>query len=173
MQNFLDVLESRRSIRRFKERPVEREFLEQIVQAALCAPSARNLRTGAFVVVTNPEILEQLRAAISVVRDAPNYSFYGAPVLILCVNRRDSIYGRDDCACAMENMLLCAHALGLGAVWINQLFGEASDAPAIRAVLDTIGLSKDQIVYGSAAVGYPKEEGYRKTNREQPVIWLE
>src|SRR5450756_2577324 len=84
-----------------------------------------------------------------------DYSFhYHAPTLVVVTNRKTYPNAMADCACALENMQLAAHSLGLGSCWINQLtwFGEE---PAIRTVLDRLGVPEDEKVFGALAIGYP------------------
>ena len=69
-------------------------------------------------------------------------------------NLRDSIWGKEDDACALENIFLAAHSYGVGSVWINQL-QNICDTPAIRDILNDFGVPADHVVYGMAALGYP------------------
>ena len=78
-------------------------------------------------------------------------------MLIIPSNERESRWGREDNACALENIFLAAHALGIGSVWINQLQG-ICDVPEIRAMLHEFGIPENHVVYGMAALGYAKEE---------------
>ena len=89
------------------------------------------------------------------------YNFYEPAALVLAANDRESRHGEADCTCAMENILLAAHALGLGAVWIDQLRGN-SDVPGIRALLTRFGLPEKDIVWGTVAMGYPAAPGTPK-----------
>jgi len=58
-----------------------------------------------------------------------------------------------DCACAIENMFLAAHSLGIGSCWINQL-GTTCDDPEVRELITSLGVPKDHKVYGCVALGY-------------------
>ena len=79
--------------------------------------------------------------------------------LLLPVN-----FGKEDNACAMENIFLAAHSLGVGSVWINQLNG-ISDRLAVREVLTELSVPADHVVYGMAALGYPDETEIGSMNR--------
>lgn len=145
----------RRSCRTFLQSAVEREKLEAIVKTALHAPSARNRQLWQFTVVSDGALMEELRAAVAkALGREGEYGFYGAPVLILCSNDREHPYGREDCACAMENMMLASDSLELGSVWINQLTA-VCDEEGVRGVLRRLGVPDNHVVYGSAAIGYP------------------
>ena len=69
-------------------------------------------------------------------------------------------------ACAMENIFLAAHSLGIGSVWINQLQG-ICDEPSIREILNDFGIPADHIVYGMAALGYADDvKAEKKADRK-------
>lgn len=113
-----------------------------------------NKQLWRFTVVQNPAMLDALAAVIreEAGRD-PAYHFHGANVLILASNERDNPHGVEDCACALENMFLAAHALGIGSVWINQFKG-ICDRPRVRGLLTRLHLPDTHIVLGCAALGY-------------------
>ena len=84
-----------------------------------------------------------------------NYVFkYNAPVLIVVANQENYGNNMADVSCALENMLLAANALDLGACWINQLRW-LNDNPVLQAYLQELGLKEGERVYGSVSLGYP------------------
>ena len=91
--------------------------------------------------------------------------------MILASNERDNQLGMQDCACALENIFLAAHSLGIGSVWINQLNG-ICDVPEIRFVLNELRLPENHIVLGMAALGYAAEPGRPANKREDVVEWI-
>lgn len=170
MNSFLNTLLDRRSCRSFEKRAVEREKLELIASAACHAPTARNRQLWQFTVVTDGALLEGLRAAVAATCGrGEDYNFYDPAAMILCSNARENPYGREDCACAMQNILLSCHALSLGAVWINQLTATC-DTEEVRAVLRRLGVPEDHVVYGCAAIGYPAAAPAEKDVRHA-VVW--
>lgn len=167
MNPVIENILSRRSIRSFTEEPLKESDLELIVEAARHAPSGMNRQTWQFTVLTNQEIIKELANAIAEVLDREGYCFYKPQALIIPSNKQDSAWGRDDNACALQNIFLSAHSLGIGSVWINQLCG-ICDNEKIRSILSKIGIPEDHIVYGLAALGYPKAEG--KIHERQGVV---
>ncbi len=170
----LDLIKTRRSTRRYVDRPVPRELLEQIVEAGRYAPSGGNNQTGHFLVVTDPAVLARLAEmaqeafagmevtentyrslafAIQAAKRGGYVFHYHAPALIIAANKKDYGNNMADTACALENMMLMANALDLGSCWINQLRWLNED-PALLAYERELGLAEDERVYGAVAVGF-------------------
>ena len=102
----------------FADVPVPREDLEKIVQAGIRAPSACNEQVVSFVIVDDPELLRQIAAMVN----RPVCST--AKAMIACVADSRPVYhglsfDREDCAAAVENMLLVISALGYASVWLD------------------------------------------------------
>ena len=186
--DYLAWIRSRRSTRKYQTRPVEDEKLTQVIEAGRYAPSGGNNQTTHFIVIRNPEVLDRLarlaEQAFARMEETPDmyrsmrncvraskkggYVFhYHAPVLIVTANQKN--YGNNmvDCACALENMMLMANALDLGSCWINQLRWLNED-PEILAVLRELGLTEDERVYGSLALGYADREDGLPDRRPLP-----
>lgn len=112
----IDALMNRRSIRTYQEKAVSEEDIETLLRAAMVAPSANNKQPWRFVVIRDRTLLRDVTAFHPFADMAP-----GAPLAILVCGDKsiESIEGyiAVDCAAATENLLLSAHALGLGAVW--------------------------------------------------------
>ncbi|UCE95912.1 MAG: nitroreductase family protein [Candidatus Bathyarchaeota archaeon] len=134
----LEAIESRRSIRAFKRNDISEKDVRKLINAARQAPSAGNIQPWEFVIVKDPERKQQLSVA------ALNQTFISqAPVVIVvCANETRSklgygnrgvnLYCIQDTAAAIENLLLAAHALGLGACWVGAFREEIA-----RDVLNT------------------------------------
>lgn len=79
------------------------------------------MQTWQFTVVRNREKIQKLATVIREVLDRKGYNMYEPEALVIPSNLKESPYGREDDACAMENMFLAAHSLGIGSVWIDRL----------------------------------------------------
>ncbi|MDO4345383.1 MAG: nitroreductase family protein [Eubacteriales bacterium] len=143
----------RRSIRKFEEKQVEQEKIEKLLAAGMAAPTARNLREWEFVVVTEREILNQLRSA----------SPYAGPLakapmaIVPLVNRKaagESKYCEQDLGAACQNILVEAVELGLGGVWL----GIAPVKERMKTVSDILKLPDYVQPFSILALGYPAEE---------------
>lgn len=149
----MDVIEAimtRRSIRTFKPQPVPRELVEALLRAAMQAPSAGNQQPWHLVVVDDRALLDQVPAA------NPNAAMAaGAPLAILvCGDTRLELhpgYWIQDCTAALQNLLLAAHALGLGAVWT----GITPRVERVAAFKKLLGLPAEVEPLGLVVLGYP------------------
>ncbi|MBP7402948.1 MAG: nitroreductase family protein [Clostridia bacterium] len=165
VQNLFDVMYSRRSIRRYEEgRPVGRDVIRRLLEAAMSAPSACNLQPWEFIVVDEPEGMDRLKACIG----SGNGRFYNAPAaFVVCGNTRYIPWessGVLDCGAAIENILLAVTAMGLGAVWIGDY-----DEDAVRGLLDIPGHVR---VNSLVLLGYPAESKEPRTQyNEEAVYW--
>ena len=169
-----EVIRTRRSTRRFSDRPVEEEKLEKILQAANQAPSGGNSRTCRLFVIRSRKVLEDLaqiaqRAFAAMEYDENTYRskrnsiaqakrghyvfHYQPAALIVTANQRSHPNALVDCACALENMMLMANELDLGSCYINQPHWLDED-PELRAYLARYGLTEEETICGSLAVGY-------------------
>lgn len=142
MNEMIEKIISCHAIRRFQDRQIKDEVLDQILQAGLYAPSAGNNQRGIIVVCQDKEInlelgklnhytmfkgRERKAAANTVSTDQPSIlddaaitdAFYGAPT-VLTIFTRSGSYSHDDAAMIAENIWLAAHFLGLGACYIGR-----------------------------------------------------
>ena len=158
--NVFDVLEKRRSIRKYQNKPLENETLRRILEAARLGPSAGNMQPCQFLVVTKPEVREGLRAAYKA-----DWFLQAPAIIVVCANPKESWRRRDgeefwkvDAAIAMQNMILAATELGLGTCWIVNF-----DEKEARKAL---GVPKDIKVVAMTPLGYPDEEKGPVTDRK-------
>lgn len=155
---------SRVSIRKYQDRPVEREKTMAILRAAMQAPSAANQQPWEFYVVTNKEILKKLSEVspyAGMTKDAP--------AAIVSVYRKDCkipAYAHIDLSIAMENLWLETDALGLGGVWL----GIAPIEERMKAVEDILNLPDSLRAFAIFPYGYPAEERAQQDRFEQDRI---
>jgi nitroreductase len=104
--------------------------------------------------------------------DAASYNFYSPDTLVIASNYRDNRNGCNDCACAIQNIFLMSHELGIGSVWINQLRG-ICDEPEVRVVLNKLGIPENHVVWGMAALGYPAENPEAKPRNYEVIRYID
>ncbi|AGX41869.1 nitroreductase family protein [Clostridium saccharobutylicum] len=158
MNEVLQNILTRRSVRKFKQEQIKDEELDLILKAGVYAPSGMNKQSWQFTVVQNKEKIESLAKVVreALGRDA-GYNFYAPPTLIMLSNDKENTNGLADCSCALENIFLMANSLGIGSCWINQL-KTICDEKEVRELLTSFGIPENHIVWGMASIGYPDGE---------------
>lgn len=117
--NALELVMKRRSIRKFLDQPVSEDLLRDLLRAAMAAPSACNAQPWEFVVVTQADMLEQLRGIL------PFGKMTAPAAIVVCgnplkaKNAAGKVFWVQDCSAATENLLVAATGMGLGSVWIG------------------------------------------------------
>lgn len=150
----IENIMTRTSIRQYTDQPVEQEKIDIMLKAAMAAPSAVNLQPWHFIVITDKEIISKLAG-----RQPTN-----APLLIALCGDTDKTTMPDgntklpdfwvqDLSAATENLLLAAHALGLGAVWT----GCYPAMERVAEVANVLGCPKNIVPVAVVRVGYPDE----------------
>ncbi|AFN74736.1 nitroreductase [Melioribacter roseus P3M-2] len=151
--NTIEAILTRRSIRRYKNQPVEKEKIDKILKAAMYAPSSHNSQPWHFVVIDDRETMNKIAEAhpyAQMCREAP----IG---ILICGDREiESLDGYIalNCAAATENILLAAHELELGSVWIAVYPREER----IRIFRELFGLPENILPVAMVAIGYPDEK---------------
>lgn len=170
--NLKDVLEGRRSVRRYSDRPVDRDAVVSLLEAAETAPSAGNLRAREYYVVTSPE----MRSALSVAAFGQEHVAAAPVVVVVCADParsglrygdRGQLYSIQDAAAATVCLLLAACDRGLGGCWTG-----AFDEMVARDILDLPGrLVPTAIV----SIGWPDERPDPPPGRDmtEAVHWIE
>ncbi len=173
MNQVIEALLTRRSIRSFTDQVIPPEELQTIATAAIYAPSGMNRQTWQFVVVDDRQTIDRLAALVGKAYGAEEgYCFYRPAAVIIAANHRESRHGCADCSCALQNMFLAAHSLGIGSVWINQL-NSTCDTPEVRAFLRQLGLKDTHIVYGMAALGYAATPASPPDKRQEAITYYQ
>ncbi len=153
MENDLDIILKRRSIRKYKNQKVPENLIRSLLQAAMSAPSACNQQPWHFVILEDKTVLKELSEIHS-----GFLTLKGSPLAILVCGEPGAakleFYWEQDCSAATQNILIAATAMGLGAVWqgINPRGGEDSDM--INRILK---LPVHIRPFSLVSVGYPAE----------------
>ncbi|NYT01484.1 MAG: nitroreductase family protein [Methanosarcinales archaeon] len=148
------ALEGRRSVRRYQRRPLSREIITDLLQAAECAPSAGNLRARRYVVVTR----EEMRRALSLAAFGQSHIARAPALVVVCADPprssrrygdRGGLYAVQDADAAIMCLILAAHDRGLGACW-NGAFDD-------HLVRDILGLEEGVLPVAIISLGWPDE----------------
>ena len=167
-QVVLDNIATRTSIRDYEARPVEKEKIEKMLRAAMAAPTAMNKQPWHFVVVDQRNVLDALAGANPYAKMLKK-----APLAIVVCGNTDKMIegdGRDfwiqDASAATENLLLAAHAMGLGAVWT----GAYPSEERCISISKVLSLSDNLIPLNMIVVGYPAEQPQPKQKFKEENI---
>ncbi|MDD5086761.1 MAG: nitroreductase family protein [Candidatus Nanoarchaeia archaeon] len=153
MNEFLDFINTRRSIRKYKQGEISEEQIKQILEAGMQAPSARNQQPWHFIVVKDKEIIEKIIEAHPNASMAKQASF---GILVCGDLNLETAEGMwiQDCSAATQNILLAVHALNLGAVWTG-VYPREERMEGFKKLFD---LSENIIPFSFIPIGYPDEK---------------
>ena len=155
MQNLL----SRRSVRAYTDKPIPPEVLDAVLKAGIYAPSGMNRQPVTLVAITDKETRDALSAMNAAVMGREGTDpFYGAPVVIVVLaDRAMSGTAFEDGCLALGNLMNAAHAMGLGSCWIHRA-KEEFESEAGKELLKKWGLSGDFAGIGHCILGYAAGE---------------
>lgn len=158
----LETIFDRKSVRKFTERPVEKDKLEMLVQAGMAAPSSRDRRPWEFVIITDRNLLDKMADGLPLARMLKDTK----QAIIVC---GDTVKSNNawqlDCSAAAQNVLLAAESMGLGAVWTA-----AYPYPErIKVVREALQLPDHIVPLTVIPIGYPTgiEKTKDKFNKKQ------
>lgn len=151
----IEILRGRRSIRRYKERKIDPEIIEQLKEAALRSPSSRGINPWRFVFVTNREKLRVLSGA----KESGSSFLKGAALgVVVCALERESDVWIEDCSIAAIILQLIGQSIGLGSCWIQiRKRMHSPDRSSEDYVREALGLPSEFGVECILAFGYPDE----------------
>jgi nitroreductase len=158
--DFLEVIEKRHSVRKYSDRPVEREVLEAIVKVAQTAPSSRNSKSSAFMIVEDRDTLDSL----SQMRDYGSGLLTGAQAAIVVLGDESKTdLWVDNCAISATFVQLAVTAMDLVSCWVHVngrpcLKDEPDGRKAGDYVTELLGIKDGLKPYCVVAIGYPVEE---------------
>ncbi len=153
----LEAIHTRRSIRKYEDRPVPEDLLQKVLAAGMTAPSARNTQPWHFIVIDDPKVLSE----VSRINPHAGMAQHAPVSVLVCGDlelEHPSGYWVVDCAAAVENMLLAAHGLGLGAVWTG-VYPRQQRMDGWRRLA---GLPDHVVAHSLVVLGYPAVEGSRQ-----------
>ena len=161
----IEGLYTRRSVRQFTGQPVERELLLEIIKAGTWAPSGLNNQPWRFVIVQGAKVRNSLAKLTKY-----HFVIEGAPACIAVFIDKSVMYhdtkDHQAMGACIQNMLLAAHALGLGAVWLGEIL---KNAEAVRALL---GLPEQMELMAVVALGHPAGKSHTSTRKAVAAVLI-
>ena len=166
MQNLLN----RRSIRKYTDRQVPDELLDQVLEAGIYAPSGMNTQVAMVVAVRDKQTRDQLSRMNAQVLGTESDPFYGAPCVIVVLADPDRYKcWVEDGSLVMGNLMNAAHALGLGSCWVNRA-RQMFDTEEGKELLKKWGLPENLRGIGNCILGYPAETPEARPRAEGRIV---
>ena len=172
-KNFLEIIRTRRSCRSYKLEQITDEQLNAVLEAGTYAPTSRGLQSPFIVAVQNEVLLKRLAQMNAEVMGVTTNPYYNAPTYVLVFVPADAPNGVQDASLVLENMMLAAHAQGLGSCWIHreqEMFATEEG----KELMKQWGLPEGLVGIGALSLGYPdaepspakpRKEGYTRVIR--------
>ncbi len=171
--NAIEAMLTRSSVKAYKSNEVPKALVEKIVEAGKHAPTGRNLQSPIILAVTSKQMRDKLsRLNGEILGATESDPFYGAPVVLVVLAKKECRTRVYDGSLVMGNMLLAAHELGLGACWIHRA-KETFELPEGRAILEGLGITEEYEGIGNCVVGYPAKAFAVKAKKDNWVYYID
>ena len=171
MNEIIQNMITRRSIKKYKPDPVPREMLDQILKAGTYAACGMGRQSPIIIAVTDKTVRDELSALNAKIMGASGDPFYGAPAVIIVLADKSIPTHVYDGSLVMGNLMNAAHALGLGSSWIHRA-KETFELPEGKALLNKLGITGDYEGIGNCIVGYPAEKKEAKPRKENYIYYI-
>ena len=166
MNEVIKNIVERRSIKKYKNIPVEENLIDEIVMAGTYAPSGMNRQSPIILAITNQEVRNKIASINAKIMGTNIDPFYGAPVVLVVLADKNSPTHVYDGSLVMENIMLAAHSLGLGSCWIHRA-KETFETEEGKKIIKNLGIEGEYEGIANCILGYPdevKEASPRKEN---------
>ena len=169
-QDLLKTIQTRKSIKSYKPDMVPKEIIDQIVMAGTYAPTGMNRQSPIIIAVTNKEMRDRLSRLNASIMGSDKDPFYGAPVVLIVLADKNIPTHVYDGSLVMENLMLAAHALGIGSFWIHRA-KEEFELPEGKEILKSLGIEGEYEGIGHCILGYPAVEYPEPTARKENWVY--
>ena len=172
MNDFIRKMERRRSIRKFKPEMPAKADLDQIIEAGLYAANGRGMQGAIIIAVTDKAARDKLSDTNRKIGgwEEGFDPFYGAPAVLIVLGNKDISTGIYDGSLVMGNLMLAAHSLGLGSIWIHRA-KEEFEMPEYKKLLDDLGIKGNWEGIGHCAIGYTDGDAPKAAERKEGRVY--
>lgn len=181
MNQTIENIVARRSIKKYTDRPVPMELVEEVVRAGMYAPSGMNQQSAKIIAVTNKEMRDRLsRINLEIIMgknlntsSGHNDPFYGAPVVLVVLAKKEVGTHVYDGSLVMENLMIAAQSLGLGSCWIHRA-KETFETAEGKLILGELGIADEYEGIGNCILGYAAPDALKPQSprKEDYVVWV-
>ena len=155
--DIFEIINSRASTKSYSDKMPTEEQINKIIGVGLRAASGRNMQAPIIVAVTNKEIRDKLASANAGIMGASADPFYNAPAVLVVLAKKEAHTYVYDGSLTLGNMMLAAHAEGLGACWVHRA-REVFELPEWKEWLKSIGICDEVEGIGNLILGYPTDK---------------
>lgn len=181
MNQTIQNIISRRSVKKYTSEPVSVDLIEEVVKAGTYAPSGMNRQSAKIIAVTNKDMRDRLsRINLEIITgnklvtsSGNNDPFYGAPVVLVVLARKDVGTNIYDGTLVMENLMIAANSLGLGSCWIHRA-KETFETEEGKQILAELGIEDEYVGIGNCILGYAVPDALKPQapRKEDFVVWV-
>ncbi len=166
----LESIKTRRSVRKYKPDMVPGEIIDKIMEAGTYAATGMNRQSPIIIAVTNKEVRDRLSRLNTQIMGMDGDPFYGAPVVLIVLADKSSPNYIYDGSLVMGNLMLAAHALGVGSCWIHRAKQEF-ELPEGKEILKSLGIQGDYEGIGHCILGYVDGEYPEAAARKENWVY--
>ena len=172
MDNLLELINGRRSVRKYKKDMVPQEILDRIIEAGLYAPSGKGQQNTIVIQVTDRALRDEIMRMNCEIGgwEAGFDPLYGAPAMLIVLAKKDWPNRVYDGSAVMENLMLAAHALGVGSCWIHRAKEEFETSWG-KELLRSLGIAEEYEGIGHCALGYAEGEPPKAAERKKGRVF--
>lgn len=172
MNEIIKAMEERRSVRKFKPDMPSKSEIDQIIEAGLYAANGRGKQATITIAVTDKKLRDRISEDNRVIGGWQEGfdPFYGAPVILIVLADRNWPTAVHDGSLVMGNMMLAAHSLGLGSIWIHRA-REEFERDDYKQLLADLGIEGEWIGIGHCAIGYADGEIPQPAKRREGRVY--
>ena len=169
MNEVINNMIARRSVKSYKSDMVPMEIIDQICEAGTWAANGKGMQAGMIIAVTDKAMRDKLSKLNASILGTDADPFYNAPVvLVVLANKNVPTYVYDG-SLVMGNLMLAAHSLGVGSCWIHRA-KQVFDSPEGKEILASLGIEGEWEGIGNCVIGYP--EGDIKEAKPRKENWV-
>jgi nitroreductase len=172
MDNLMEIIKKRRSVRAYKDKPLPKDVVQAILEAARYAPTAQNLQQLEYKVITNKSLMKKLSDGIGAAIKKEGYSFkappnirfsyfFNAPILIIITGPKENTFAVTDAALAVQNIMLYATSIDLGSCFI----GMARLIQRDEKLLEELHIADDRNIVAAVICGYSDRQPAEKEKK--------
>lgn len=172
MNELIEKIVSRRSIRNYKSDMLPKEIIDEIIKGGTYAPTGRGMQSPIIIAVTNKEVRDKLsRINAKIMGKSEDFDpFYNAPVVLIVLADKSYPTYIYDGSLVMGNLMLSAHSLGIGSCWIHRA-KETFETQEGKEILKSLGIEGDYEGIGNCVLGYSNEPSRKAPSRKDNYVY--